>query len=230
MWLDLILGHIVGICYPVISKTHAQLIHSNIKFSSISVVIVTWDNRIFKHCTSLYPCPFSVLWLCGHVRALGSVCGLFFSRIMLWFDLFFLLSFVPTGSPSRGGDVAAYVFNKSQPSLPTPFYSVLVSVSVFIALSTVFHSINSPDNSPLSHSVLPVSFLPHWSFQLYISLCTFTWWGCYGLCLWHKPTELAHSFSFCATMYCVTHEQMSWTEANKRPDRFNTHMVCSEWP
>ena len=23
---------------------------------------------------------------------------------------------------------------------------------------------------------------------------TFSWWGCYGLCLWHKPTELAHSF------------------------------------
>ena len=36
------------------------------------------------------------------------------------------------------------------------FYSVLVSVSVFMALSTVFHSINSPDNSPLSHSVLLV--------------------------------------------------------------------------
>ena len=23
---------------------------------------------------------------------------------------------------------------------------------------------------------------------------TFTWWGCYCLCLWHKPTELVHSF------------------------------------
>ena len=46
-----------------------------------------------------------------------------------------------------------------QPSLPTPFYSVLVSLSVFMALSTVFHSINSPDNSSLfffSHSVLLV--------------------------------------------------------------------------
>ena len=42
------------------------------------------------------------------------------------------------------------------PSLSTPFHSVLVSVSVFTALSTVFHSINSPDNSPLSDSVLPV--------------------------------------------------------------------------
>ena len=73
-------------------------------------------------------------------------------------------------SPSRGGDVAVYVFKINQPSLPTPFYSVLVSVSVFMASSTVFDSIKFPDNSPLSHSVLPVLFLPHWSFQLYVSL------------------------------------------------------------
>ena len=58
-----------------------------------------------------------------------------------------------------------FVFDKNQLSLPTPFYSVLVSISVFITLSTVFHSINSPDNSPLSHSVLVVLSLPHWSFQ-----------------------------------------------------------------
>ena len=50
------------------------------------------------------------------------------------------------------------------------FYSVLVSISVFMALSTVFHSINSPDNSPFFHSVLPVLSLPYWSFQLYVSL------------------------------------------------------------
>ena len=62
------------------------------------------------------------------------------------------------------------VFDMNQPSLPTPFYSVLVSVSDFMALSTVFHSINSPYNSLLSHSVLPVLFLSLWSFQLYISL------------------------------------------------------------
>ena len=37
-------------------------------------------------------------------------------------------------------------------------------------LSTVFHSINSSDNSPLSHSVALVLSLPYWSFQLYISL------------------------------------------------------------
>ena len=46
---------------------------------------------------------------------------------------------VPAGSPSRGGNVAVYVFYINQPSLPTAFYSVLVSISVFMALSTVFH-------------------------------------------------------------------------------------------
>ena len=79
-------------------------------------------------------------------------------------------SLVPAGSPSRGGDVAVCVFDRNQPSLPTSFYSVLVSISVFMALSTVFHFINSPDNSMLPHSVLPAFFLPYWSFQLHISL------------------------------------------------------------
>ena len=45
--------------------------------------------------------------------------------------------------------------NVNKSSLPTRFYSVLESISVFMALSTVFHSFNSPDNSLLSHFVLP---------------------------------------------------------------------------
>ena len=51
---------------------------------------------------------------------------------------------VPTGSPSRGGDVAVNDFDINQSSLPTPFYSVLVSVSVSVALSSVFYSIILP--------------------------------------------------------------------------------------
>ena len=77
---------------------------------------------------------------------------------------------VPAGSPSRGGDVMVYVVDVNHPSLPTPFYSVLVSISLFMALSTVFYSINSPDNSPISHSVLLVLILPYWSFQLHVAL------------------------------------------------------------
>ena len=30
---------------------------------------------------------------------------------------------------------------------------------------------------------------------------TFTWLGCRCLCFWHKPTELAHSFLFCSSVY-----------------------------
>ena len=33
----------------------------------------------------------------------------------------FILSKVPAGSPSRGGDVKVYVLDINQPSLPTPF-------------------------------------------------------------------------------------------------------------
>ena len=57
---------------------------------------------------------------------------------------------VSTGSPSRGGDAAVYVKDMNQPSVLTPFYSVLVPISVFLALSTVFHSINYPENSASS--------------------------------------------------------------------------------
>ena len=64
------------------------------------------------------------------------------------------------------------MFDINQPSLSTPVYSVLGSISVFMALSLVsivFHAMNSPDNSPLSHSVLPVCFCLIGHFN-YISL------------------------------------------------------------
>ena len=38
---------------------------------------------------------------------------------------------VPAGSPSCGEDVAVYVFDINQPSLPTPFYSVLVCFCLY---------------------------------------------------------------------------------------------------
>ena len=55
--------------------------------------------------------------------------------------------------------------------LARSFYSALVSVSVFMALSTAFHSLIFPGITPLSHSVLLVLFLPYWSFQRYMFLC-----------------------------------------------------------
>ena len=79
-------------------------------------------------------------------------------------------SFVPTGSPSRGGNVTVYVCDINQPSLPTPFHSVLVSVSVFMPLSTVFHSKILPATLRSLTLFFWSFFLLYWSFQPYVSL------------------------------------------------------------
>ena len=46
-------------------------------------------------------------------------------------------------------EMLRFMSDINQPRLPSPFHSV-VSVSVFMALSTVFHSTSSPYNSPFS--------------------------------------------------------------------------------
>ena len=79
------------------------------------------------------------------------------------------LSFSPRAQFDAVGTLL-FMFDMNQPSLPIPFSSILVSVSVFMALSTVFHSINSPDIPPFSDSVLQVFALSYWSSELYITL------------------------------------------------------------
>ena len=47
---------------------------------------------------------------------------------------------------------------------------------------------------------------------------TFMWWECWGICFWHKPAELAHSFLFCSCVYfslyslfnCISFHKISW--------------------
>ena len=48
------------------------------------------------------------------------------------------LKAVSAGSPSRGWDVAVYIFDINQPSLPTPFYSVPVSISASMTFQLYF--------------------------------------------------------------------------------------------
>ena len=126
----------------------------------ISAFSVHSASRLFWSCQTL-----SAVWHTQWIRLL---------LLIWWFvnrpDMTFAT--VSAGSPSCGGEVVVYVKDINQLSLPpTHLYSVLVSVSVFItALSTVFHSINSPENSLLSPSVLPVLILSYWSFQLYTSI------------------------------------------------------------
>ena len=46
---------------------------------------------------------------------------------------------VSADSLSRGGDVAVYVIDINQPNLPTPFYYVVMSISVFMAPVSYTH-------------------------------------------------------------------------------------------
>ena len=66
--------------------------------------------------------------------ALWAPTRLVASRSSLLVSFLFLFVVSAASSPSRGGDVAVCVFDVNQPSLPSPFYSVLVSSFVFVAL------------------------------------------------------------------------------------------------
>ena len=56
----------------------------------------------------------------------------------LHFFIFAYETCVPVGSPSRGGDVTVYVKDVNQPSSPTPFHFVLVSISVLWPVQLYF--------------------------------------------------------------------------------------------
>ena len=93
-------------------------------------------------------------------------------RLFVGFDSSTVGTFrtVSVGALSHGGDVAVYVSDIIQPSLPTLFCFIQF-LCLFLSLrpfQLYIHSMNSPDNSPLSYSSFPVLFLPHCSFQLYI--------------------------------------------------------------
>ena len=99
------------------------------------------------------------LWQCSwHVHVLSD----------LW---------VPAGSPSRGGDVIVYVWHKPT-ELAHSFLFCSWVYFYFMALSTVFHSMNSPDNSPL----FQCSF-DHISALLVLSSIN-------HICLWKSPSAL----------------------------------------
>ena len=68
------------------------------------------------------------------------------------------ITLVPTDSFPHGGDVVVCVFDINQPSLPTLFHSILVSVSVFMALSNVFHLCILPTTRPFLTLFFPSYF------------------------------------------------------------------------
>ena len=56
---------------------------------------------------------------------------------------------------------------------------------------------------------------------------TFTWWGCYGLCLWHKPTELAHSFLLRSCIYFCLYSPFDCISCHKFSQQLSVFSLCS---
>ena len=63
--------------------------------------------------------------------------------------------------------------------------SIIVDARVSYKLDSFLRKHIFTPASPLPSLPLSLGTGPRW--------LTFTWWGCYGLCFGHKPTELAHS-------------------------------------
>ena len=56
---------------------------------------------------------------------------------------------------------------------------------------------------------------------------TFTWWGCCGLRFWHKPNELAHSFSFCSCVYICIYGPFNCISFHKFSRQLSVFSLCS---
>ena len=56
---------------------------------------------------------------------------------------------------------------------------------------------------------------------------TSTRWGCYGLCLWHKPAELAHSFLFCSCIYFCLCDPLDCISFHKFSRQLFVFSLCS---
>ena len=65
---------------------------------------------------------------------------------------------------------------------------------------------------------------------------TFTWWGCYGLCLWHKPTKLAQSFLFlflflfCSCVCFCLYGPFNYISFQKFSRQLSAFLLCSSGP
>ena len=67
-----------------------------------------------------------------------------------------------------------------------------------------------------------------WTFKIACPCrLTFTWWGCSGLCFWHKPTELAHSFLFCCCVCFCFSGPLNCISFHKFSRQLSVFSLCS---
>ena len=55
----------------------------------------------------------------------------------------------------------------------------------------------------------------------------FMWWGCCGLCFWHKLTELAYSFLFCSCVYLCLFGPFNCISFHKFSRHLSAFSLCS---
>ena len=56
---------------------------------------------------------------------------------------------------------------------------------------------------------------------------SFTWWGCWGLCFWHNPTELGHPFLFCSRVCFCLFSSFSCISFHKFSRQLRAFSLCS---
>ena len=99
-----------------------------------------------------------------------------------------------------------------------------------MALSTVFHCINSLDNSPLSHSALLVLFLPYCPFNyisLYESLLQ-PWYNPQRLTGLKTPTHLLTSHRDCSSKEIAPVIRQQKHQNNKPPPTHTHTHTCTQ--
>ena len=119
--------------FSVCGQIHQQkLFNSKIASeNSPPLLVIMESNFIIQLSFFSMKCSSSDFTVCGKID-MTMICILWCVMMNFENDKFspkISKLHVSTHSPSRGRDVAVYVFDINQPSLPTPFYSVLVSVS-----------------------------------------------------------------------------------------------------
>ena len=115
-------------------------------------------------------------------------------------------------------------------SFPFPFSTVHISSpprhstlfpSLWIHYTVLFLS-------STEHIFFPSLYTAHYSSPFALPRprgLTFTWWGCCGLCFWHKPTELAHPFFFC--FVSVSYGPFNCISFHEFSQQLSAFSVCS---
>ena len=70
------------------------------------------------------------------------------------------------------------------------------------------------------------TFVFDWALDISPNGLTFTWWGCCGLCFWHKPTELAFSFFILFLCLCL-YDPFNCISFHKFSRQLSAFSLCS---